>query len=100
MFNFINDCCKKCRRCLISKTPQPNFRPAMRHLIAKEPAHGKENALVMTDISTKCTRVIPIKIKKSRNCCRRLIYCVVLRLRGTAALSLRSRSDIESDIIR
>ncbi|VDI74482.1 Hypothetical predicted protein [Mytilus galloprovincialis] len=58
--------------------PQSAIRPAMGHLIANrplqilaidftvlEPAHGKENVLVMTDIFTKFTRAIPTKDQKA-----------------------------------
>ncbi|CAG2190480.1 unnamed protein product [Mytilus edulis] len=58
--------------------PQPAIRPAMGHLIANrplqilaidftvlEPAHGKENVLVMTDIFTKFTRAVPTKDQKA-----------------------------------
>ena len=78
MFNYIKDYCKKCERCVVSKLPQPAIRPAMGHLIANrplqilaidftvlEPAHGKENVLVMTDIFTKFTKAVPTKDQKA-----------------------------------
>ncbi|CAG2247533.1 unnamed protein product [Mytilus edulis] len=78
MFRHIKDYCKSCERCIVSKMPQPAIRPAMGHLIASrplqilaidftvlEPAHGKENVLVMTDIFTKFTRAVPTKDQKA-----------------------------------
>lgn len=63
MFKQIKDYCKSCEQSIVSEMPQPSIKPAMGHLIANkplqilaidftvlEPAHGKENVLVMTDI--------------------------------------------------
>lgn len=78
IFNSVKDYCKRCERCVISKMPQPAVRTTMNHLIASkplqilaidftvlEPAHGKENVLVMTDVFTKFTQAVATKDQKA-----------------------------------
>ena len=79
------DYCKQCRRCVVSKAKK--VKTTMGTLLAKRPlevlaidftllepsSSGIENALVLTDVFTKYTQVIPTKDQKARTVAKVLV---------------------------
>ena len=77
--------CKQCRRCVVSKTKK--VKSTMGTLLAKRPLEclaidfsllgpstsGIENALVLTDVFTKYTQVIPTRDQKARTVAKVLV---------------------------
>ena len=113
MFNQIKDYCKSCERCIVSKMPQPSIKPAMGHLIANkplqilaidftvlEPAHGKENVLVMTNIFTKFTRAVPTKDQKAETVANVLLNEWFYGYGLPERLHSDQGRNFESDVIR
>ncbi|KAM6892521.1 retrovirus-related Pol polyprotein from transposon 412, partial [Xenentodon cancila] len=76
---IIRDWCLKCERCCLAKSTQPQVRAPMGHLLASrpneilaidfsmlEPARdGREQVLVMTDVFSKFTQVVPTRDQKA-----------------------------------
>lgn len=79
MKNDVEEFCKKCERCLISKAPLPSVKPPIGNLLAFKPldilaidftllepaSDGRENVLVMTDIFSKFTQAVPTRDQKA-----------------------------------
>ena len=85
MSKDVEDYCKQCRRCVVSKAKK--VKSTMGTLLAKRPlevlaidftllepsSSGIENALVLTDVFTKYTQVIPTKDQKARTVAKVLV---------------------------
>ncbi|KAL0202987.1 hypothetical protein M9458_001005, partial [Cirrhinus mrigala] len=73
MYQDVQDVCKNCLRCIVSKDVQPKVRTVMNSIQASKPLEvvaldftmlersqsGKENVLVITDVFSKFTVAIP-----------------------------------------
>lgn len=71
----VRDWCQKCERCTVAKDTQPQVRVPMGHLLAAQPNQvvaidftllepsrdGRELAMVMTDVFSKFTQVVPTR---------------------------------------
>jgi len=78
--------CKRCRRCVVAKMGRP-VKPMLGSLVATRPlevlaidftilepsSSGIENALVLTDVFTKFTQVIPTRDQKAKTVARALV---------------------------
>ena len=78
---------KSCERYILSKVPQPRIRTPMGNLIATQPlevlaidftlfepfSDGRENVLVMTDVSTIYTCAVPTKDQKAASTAKVLV---------------------------
>lgn len=87
MFKFIEEWCKKCKRCTLAKVVRPKVRSFMGHLMAERPldilaidftllepaSNGLENVLVMTDVFSKFTQAIPTKDQTASTVARVLV---------------------------
>lgn len=83
----IKEWCQKCERCTLAKSTQPRIRAPMGHLLAArpnqilaidfsllEPARdGKELILVMTDVFSKFTQVVPARDQKATTVAKILV---------------------------
>ena len=88
MFQDIENYCKNCERCNMSKMPMPKFRLAMNHLLASAPneilaiyftlleksSDGRENVLVVTDVFSKCTVAIPTRNQTTTTTGKAIMY--------------------------
>ena len=75
MYRDVEDFCKSCERCIVSKAPQPKVVTAMGSVLASRPlevvamdftvlepsSDGRENVLVLTDVFTKFTVAVPTR---------------------------------------
>lgn len=71
----IKEWCRRCERCCLSKTTQPQVRAPMGHLLASKPNEilamdfslldpardGREQVLVLTDVFSKFTQAVPTR---------------------------------------
>lgn len=79
MRSMIRDWCVKCQRCSLAKNTQPQVRAPMGHLLASQPNEilaidfsllepardGREQVLVMTDVFSKFTQVVPTRDQRA-----------------------------------
>lgn len=110
MGQTIREWCQKCERCSVAKNTQPQVRAPMGHLLASrpneilaidfsflEPARdGREQVLVLTDVFSKYTQVIPTRDQRAATVADVLIkewfykYGVPVRLHSDQGRSFES----------
>ncbi|XP_052464763.1 uncharacterized protein LOC128021529 [Carassius gibelio] len=87
MYRYVEDWCRKCQRCTLSKVVRPKVRTFMGHLMADRPldivaidftllepsTSGMENVLIMTDVFSKYTQAIPTKDQTAKTVARVLV---------------------------
>ncbi len=87
MYRYVEDWCRKCQRCTLSKVVRPKVRTFMGHLMADRPldilaidftllepsSSGMENVLIMTDVFSKFTQAIPTKDQTAKTVARVLV---------------------------
>lgn len=111
MQRYVEDYCKKCQRCAVSKMPYVKVRTPMGSLLASKPlevlavdftllekaSDGTENVLVMTDVFTKYTVAVPTKDQKATTVAKVLVrewfqkYGVPLRIHSDQGRNFESQ---------
>jgi len=87
MHKDIEEWCKKCERCTISKGPSPSIKPPIQSFLVAKPldvvsidytmleksSNGSENVLVITDLFTKFTKCVVTKDQKANTVAKALV---------------------------
>ena len=110
----IEEYCRTCERCRISKAPQPKVRAPMEHLIAQQPldilaidytlleksSSNLENVLIMTDVFTKWAQAVPTSTQKANVVAKILVKEWFYRYGVPRRLHSDQGRNFESDIIK
>ncbi|XP_076848812.1 uncharacterized protein LOC143496528 [Brachyhypopomus gauderio] len=114
MANDIKRWCQQCERCTLAKPPHKQLRAPMGHLLASrpnevvatdftflEPARdGTEQVLVITDVFSKFTQVIPTRDQRAPTVARVLVQHWFYRFGVPARLHSDCGSSFESSLVR
>lgn len=86
--NSVRQWVKRCERCMLSKVTVPGIRPKIKSVLASKPlevvsmdftqlekarSDGRQNVLVITDVFTKYTVVVPTKNQKATTVAKSLV---------------------------
>ena len=111
MQTCVEEYCKKCERCAVSKMPHVKVRTPMGSLLASKPlevlaidftileksSNGIENVLVMTDVFTKYTVAVPTRDQSASTVVKVLVkewlqrYGVPLRIHSDQCRNFESQ---------
>ncbi|XP_049332461.1 retrovirus-related Pol polyprotein from transposon opus [Astyanax mexicanus] len=114
MTNDIEQWCQQCVRCTLAKPPQPRLRAPMGHLLASRPNEvvaidfsfleptrdGTEQVLVITDVFSKFTQVIPTRDQRASTVAKALVQHWFYRYGVPARLHSDCGASFESSLVR
>ncbi|KAL0147914.1 hypothetical protein M9458_056791, partial [Cirrhinus mrigala] len=113
MYNDVDQWIKKCRRCVLTKMPQPRIHAPMKPFLASRPpevvavdftvvepsSNGRENVLIVTDVFTKFTQAFPAKDQRADTIAKILLREWFMKYGVPERLHSDQGRNFESDVI-